>query len=249
MTSAAHQERPPGKTHPPGVERPVLWAGLAISLIVHGGLGFGMMAMTGTMPSSPQEIEKVIEIELVDTTLLAKPPEEEERPEAKPLPDPKPPAPPLKRRLPPPTPTPTQVEPEKKADDSAIPPVLAEIPAQRTDPFLAPAMAAAPLSPPLNPAPGRDQLLGRFAEVLWRHIQAYKPARLSAEGSVTISFTIAADGRLITAKIVSSSGNARLDGAALGSVSLAQPFPPRPRELGFEPLTFTLPFQFQARSP
>ncbi|MBF0166538.1 MAG: TonB family protein [Alphaproteobacteria bacterium] len=199
--------------------------------------------MTGTMPTSPLEIEKAIEIDLVDAALLTKPTPAEESP------DPKPPAQPVKRRLPPPTPTPTQVEPEKKADDSAIPPVLAEVPAQRADPLHAPAMAAVPISPPLNPALGRDQLLGRFAQALWRHIQAYKPARLSAEGSVTISFTISADGRLITAKIVSSSGNARLDGAALGSVSLAQPFPPRPRELGFEPLTFTLPFQFQARSP
>ncbi len=50
-----------------------------------------------------------------------------------------------------------------------------------------------------------------------------------SRGSTTVLFYISKDGRPLNAKIEVSSGNARLDLAALGAVVAANPFPPLPQ--------------------
>lgn len=99
------------------------------------------------------------------------------------------------------------------------------------------------------PAPTAESIRQSYAQTLWRHILLFKPLKLRAEGTAQVSFTLSAEGRLISCEISNSSGNTRLDEAALESLRRAQPFPPRPPGLGLQPLSFAIPFEFTSRSP
>ena len=63
-------------------------------------------------------------------------------------------------------------------------------------------------------------------------------------GEVTVRFTILADGSLQSPYLLVSSGDDRLDQAALRMLSRAQPFPPVPRGLGKDKLELSLPVEF-----
>ena len=63
-------------------------------------------------------------------------------------------------------------------------------------------------------------------------------------GKVTVRFIILADGNLQSWQLVGSSGDSRLDQAALDMLSRASPFPPIPRSLGMGKLELSLPVQF-----
>lgn len=95
-----------------------------------------------------------------------------------------------------------------------------------------------------NPAARQSYL----AEVLAR-IARYKRYPREARhdgvmGVVTVTFTILANGSLQTQQVTGSSGDARLDQAALEMLSRASPFPPIPRDMGVGTLELTLPVEF-----
>ena len=85
-------------------------------------------------------------------------------------------------------------------------------------------------------------------KVLW-HITRFKRYPRAARrdgvvGNVMLRFTILADGRLHSPELTGSSGDPRLDRAALQMLSRASPFPPIPRSLGKEMVELSLPVQF-----
>ena len=82
-----------------------------------------------------------------------------------------------------------------------------------------------------------------------RHITRFKryprsARRDGAVGKVMLRFTILADGQLVSPELTGSSGDRRLDRAALQMLSRASPFPPIPRSLGREMVELSLPVQF-----
>ena len=62
---------------------------------------------------------------------------------------------------------------------------------------------------------------------VWSALARAKP-RAGARGSATVTFSIGANGALRGARIAKSSGNAKVDQAALATVRRAGPFPPPP---------------------
>ena len=63
-------------------------------------------------------------------------------------------------------------------------------------------------------------------------------------GKVMVRFTILADGSVQSRHLASSSGDSRLDQAALEMLSRASPFPPIPRSLAMGKLELSLPVEF-----
>ena len=63
-------------------------------------------------------------------------------------------------------------------------------------------------------------------------------------GKVMVRFTVLADGRLQSPHLTGSSGDIRLDQAALDMLSRASPFPPIPRSLAVGKLELSLPVEF-----
>jgi protein TonB len=65
------------------------------------------------------------------------------------------------------------------------------------------------------------------------HLDAYKPVSPSgAGGTVRVAFTVDRGGRVTSASVAGSSGDASLDAAALAMVRRASPVPAPPDELG-----------------
>ena len=65
------------------------------------------------------------------------------------------------------------------------------------------------------------------------HLNAYKPASPSGSGgTVRVAFTVDRGGRVVSASVAGSSGDAALDAAAVSMVRQASPVPAPPPELG-----------------
>lgn len=72
--------------------------------------------------------------------------------------------------------------------------------------------------------------------------------RSRAQGTVMLRFSVAADGKLLSHEIVSSSGSSTLDSAAVAALQRAAPFPPMPGEVSSDgPMIVSVPFKFIAR--
>lgn len=85
------------------------------------------------------------------------------------------------------------------------------------------------------------QVLGRIA----RFKRYPRDARRDGVvGKVIVRFTVLADGTLASKELTGSSGDHRLDQAALDMLSRARPFPPIPRSAGVGKLELSLPVQF-----
>jgi protein TonB len=83
---------------------------------------------------------------------------------------------------------------------------------------------------------------------LERH-KKYPPAarREKLQGTVSVRFTIARDGRVISSQIVKSSGHPILDDEASGLIRRVDPFPAFPKELSENTISLTAPIQFNLR--
>jgi protein TonB len=66
-------------------------------------------------------------------------------------------------------------------------------------------------------------------------------------GRVVVLATIASSGELVTRTVTESSGSDVLDRAALATVDKSAPFPAIPRELGSDPMTLRVPFEYSTR--
>lgn len=71
-----------------------------------------------------------------------------------------------------------------------------------------------------------------------------KPRSLGASGRVTIAIAISSSGGLTSARIVSSSGNSKLDQAAVATARRCSPFPQPPADSSDSQRRFTIPFTF-----
>jgi protein TonB len=89
----------------------------------------------------------------------------------------------------------------------------------------------------------RSRLVGHL-----RRYQSYPAAAASRRltGTVTVTFTISGSGSVTSARVSRSSGQGILDGAALGMVRRASPFPAIPPGLGAS-MTISAPIRFDAR--
>lgn len=89
---------------------------------------------------------------------------------------------------------------------------------------------------------------GRIATWLARHKRYPTQARrLRQEGTVKVTFTITRSGRVVSQRIVQSSGYELLDKEVQAMLERASPLPRIPSSLGRSNLTITLPVAFALR--
>jgi len=107
----------------------------------------------------------------------------------------------------------------------------------------------APRSVEPQEAPPNTQ---RWQAMLAAHINNFKhypqEARARAEeGVAKVAFTIDRDGRLLSSRIVQSSGSPTLDRETLDMLARAQPMPRPPEKVTEAQLSFTVPVRFTIR--
>ena len=83
-----------------------------------------------------------------------------------------------------------------------------------------------------------------YGAIVRARIARNRPSAKGAKGNARIAIALSASGGLISARIVTSSGNAELDRSALAAVRQSSPFPPPPKGATRDQLSFTIPFQF-----
>jgi periplasmic protein TonB len=118
----------------------------------------------------------------------------------------------------------------------------------------APPAAVAPALRPASPAPGRVPRPSSAAVVSWqRSLNAqlernkrYPPAAAGEQGTATLAFRLDRHGRVLTSRIVQSSGSAALDEETLALARRAQPFPPPPADIPDDQLSFVVPIRYAA---
>lgn len=94
----------------------------------------------------------------------------------------------------------------------------------------------------------RPSYYSQLAAHLARHKQYPSSARRKREeGVVTLSFTLARDGRVLDYRIARSSGFRRLDDAVVEMLNKAVPLPPFPQEISQQQLSIRLPFAFSLK--
>lgn len=97
-------------------------------------------------------------------------------------------------------------------------------------------------------AAGQSRYYGKLAAWLNRHKRYPAAARRSRQtGTVRVRFTIDRKGRVLSKRIVSSSGHSALDKEVEAMLRRANPMPKIPRELDRSTLTVTLPVIFNLR--
>ena len=77
----------------------------------------------------------------------------------------------------------------------------------------------------------------------------YPPAAIKQqlEGSTVIIFRLTPNGRLVSKRVVQSSGHPILDGAALAAVDRVRSFPRITTDMVNEPVDVTMPVKFELR--
>ena len=86
---------------------------------------------------------------------------------------------------------------------------------------------------------------GKVAAKLRRVLKFPKSAVSGSRGETQVAFTVLSDGSATGIRIVSSSGSAVLDQAAIDAVKRASPFPPIPTEAGRKQWPFAVPVLFR----
>ena len=118
----------------------------------------------------------------------------------------------------------------------------------------APPAAVAPAHRPASPPPGRVPRPSSAAMVSWQRSlvaqlernKRYPPGAGGVQGTARLAFRIDRRGRLLTSRIVQSSGSAALDEETLALVKRAQPFPPPPADTADDQLAFVVPIRYAA---
>ncbi|HWG04736.1 MAG TPA: energy transducer TonB [Beijerinckiaceae bacterium] len=121
-----------------------------------------------------------------------------------------------------------------------------------TAPPPAPTHADAIAGPPLGSVDAKTPAeAARWEQSLVARIERSKRYPIEARdrfGTVRVAFAIDRNGRLITSRIVASSGSAILDDEALATIQRAVPFPPPPADIAESKLSFILPIRFLRRA-
>jgi periplasmic protein TonB len=92
----------------------------------------------------------------------------------------------------------------------------------------------------------------RWESLLTAHIEHFKryPSAARAQGdqgTVKVAFSIDHEGRLLSSRIVQSSGSTALDEEGLAMLARAQPMPKPPVNVGDSELSFVMPVRFNIR--
>lgn len=139
--------------------------------------------------------------------------------------------------------------PQRHPAVDPIPPQLDPLPARTETPKIAlpqPPMPSAP-RPVVEPEPKRPDagdLLAAYSARLRALILARQPTTSNSSGQVTIGFEVAPTGALANSAVAASSGNARLDRAALSMVRRAAPFPRPDQAIPSDKLSFRIEVRF-----
>ena len=99
-----------------------------------------------------------------------------------------------------------------------------------------------PASVSSTTASWEQSLVARLAKV-----QRYPAQARGVQGVVSLAFTIDRQGKVMSSKIVKSSGSAVLDAEALDLIKRAAPLPPPPADVADSNLSFVVPIRFAAR--
>jgi periplasmic protein TonB len=104
-------------------------------------------------------------------------------------------------------------------------------------------------APPQANAP---RAIARWQSTLAAHLERFKryPDKARArgdQGTATVAFTIDHDGRLVTSRIVQSSGSPTLDDETLAMLVRAQPLPKPPENVLDSELSFIVPVKFNIK--
>jgi protein TonB len=78
-------------------------------------------------------------------------------------------------------------------------------------------------------------------------VQRYPAQARGVQGVVSLAVTIDRQGKVVSSKIVKSSGSAVLDAEALDLIKRAAPLPPPPADIADSDLSFVVPIRFAAR--
>jgi TonB family protein len=99
-----------------------------------------------------------------------------------------------------------------------------------------------------EPAPGSAAIAKWHKALLARlaRYNRYPTQANSAEGAVSLAFTVDRKGNVVTSRIEKTSGSNVLDAEALALLARAAPFPAPPPEVADADLTFILPVRFGA---
>ncbi len=224
-------------------------AGLALglSLAVHAAVLFGTRApRLESTPIAPRllrfEIQEIAPEPVVPPTPVAPEPEPEPEPvepEPEPAPEPPPPPPepkPLPKPAPKPPPPP-KPRPRPAAPSKPAPPVARPTPA--------------PAPPPVAAVP-ESVVRARYEDQLSAWLGRYKDypmvaRRRGLEGSARLEVRLARSGKVLSSRIVASSGSSILDQAALRMVERADPFPSMPDDYPGGEFQFDVPVDFRLR--
>ena len=76
--------------------------------------------------------------------------------------------------------------------------------------------------------------------------QRYPAQARGAQGVADLAFTLDRNGKLVSSRIVKSSGSPILDAEALDLIKRAAPLPPPPADIADTDLSFTVPIRFSA---
>jgi len=168
------------------------------------------------------------------------------------------PGPPEPESEPTPKPKEETKQPEHEAD-VALPtpePPKPQPPVEAKPPTAMPSVEIPP-SEAAPPTPGAAVQKPRIDIVRWKsalvaHIERFKrypaKARSSGEqGVAKVAFTIDHQGRLLTSRIMESSGSPTLDQETLAMLVRAQPMPRPPGEVPDNQLSFVVPVRFNIR--
>jgi periplasmic protein TonB len=109
-------------------------------------------------------------------------------------------------------------------------------------------------APPVATAPSPSAAVSS-ATVIWQQslvarlakLQRYPTQARGVQGVASVAFTIDRQGKVVSSKIVKSSGSAVLDAEALDLIKRAVPLPPPPAEIADSDLSFVVPIRFAAR--
>ncbi|TWA59775.1 outer membrane transport energization protein TonB [Azospirillum brasilense] len=158
--------------------------------------------------------------------------------EPTPEPAPEPPPPPPPKPLPKPAPKPpVKAAPKPQAAPTATP---SPTPSAETGTGRNAAAAVEPVSA------SRGAVVDYGAQV-WAWIGRHKPEKVVGGGQATVTLTLGPAGEVLDAAILTSSGDAALDRAALAAVRKASPFPTPPPGLTAADRVFSVPFLFRPR--